>query len=106
MCPKIACEIDTYWAANFGAVNPAEVVARYAARTPLLHNKDGPLVKDEILRPGGAGKMDVPSVIAAADDSVLEWLIVEMDNCDRDVFQGVAESYEYLVSNGLAKGRE
>ena len=36
-------EIDTYWAANFGACDPAEQVSKFKARTPLLHIKDGPL---------------------------------------------------------------
>ncbi len=106
MCPNLLCEVDTYWAANFGAVNPTEVVAKYASRAPLLHIKDGPLIKDELQTPVGSGKMNISSVIKAADENVLDWIIVEMDNCDRDMLQGVKESYEYLVSNGLAKGRK
>lgn len=106
MCPDLVCEIDTYWAANFGAVDAVKVVEKYKAKTPLLHIKDGTLVKDELLRPVGAGKMDVPAVIAAADESVLDWVIVEIDNCDRDMLKAVTESYTYLVGEGLAEGNK
>ena len=106
MCPDLKCEVDTYWAANFGAVDPVTVVSKYRAKAPLLHIKDGTLVKDELLKPLGAGKLDIPAVIAAADESVLQWIIVELDNCDRDMFQAVAESYTYLVGEGLAQGNK
>lgn len=106
MCPNLTCEVDTYWSANFGAVDPVQVVSKYKAKAPLLHIKDGPLVKDELLNPIGAGKMDIPAVIAAADESVLRWLIVELDNCDRDMLQAVTESYSYLTGEGLAQGNK
>ena len=106
MCPNLQCEIDTYWAANFGAVDPVKVVEKYAAKAPLLRIKDGTLVKDVPLKPIGAGKIDVPSVVDAADEAVLRWLIVELDNCDRDMLQAVAESYSYLTSEGLAEGNK
>ena len=50
--------------------------------------------------------MDFPSVIAAADENVLRWLIVELDRCDTDMFTAVEESYKYLTSNGLAEGNK
>ncbi len=105
-CPKLQCELDTYWAANFGACDPVEQVAKYKDRTPLLHIKDGPLVKDEAQVAVGSGKMDVPSVIAAADESVLQWLVVEIDNCDTDMTTAVAESYDFLTEKGLAAGNK
>jgi sugar phosphate isomerase/epimerase len=106
MCPDLLCEIDTYWSANFGAVDPIEVVSKYRSRTPLLHIKDGTFVKEEPQKPIGFGKMDIPAVIGAADESVLSWLIVELDNADRDMLQAVAESYAYLTGEGLAAGNK
>ena len=99
MVPDVLFEIDTYWAANFGACNPAEEVARVRARTPLLHIKDGPLVKGEPNVAVGAGRMDIPGVIKAADSDVLEWLIVELDACGTDMMSAVQESYRYLTDN-------
>jgi len=103
-CPDVQCELDIYWAANFGAVDPAEQVAKYAARLPVLHVKDGPLVKDQAHTAVGAGKVDVPKAIAAADESVLRWLVVELDNCDTNMTEAVAASCKYLVGSGLAEG--
>ncbi len=104
LCPGVAFELDTYWAANFGANDPAAQVAKFKARTPLLHIKDGPLVKDAAMVAVGQGKMDFRKVIAAADPAVLQWLVVELDKCDTDMLTAVEESYNYLVGTGLALG--
>ena len=40
--------------------------------------------------------------IAAADPDVLEWNVVELDDCDTDMMTAVERSYRYLVGNGLA----
>ncbi len=61
--PDIFGELDIYWAANFGAVKVPEVVKKYRSRMPLLHVKDGPLVKDQPHVAVGAGKMDVNGCI-------------------------------------------
>lgn len=94
--PGVQFEIDTYWAANFGACDPAAEVTRVRERTPLLHIKDGPLTKDEPHVAVGDGAMNIPNVINAADPHILEWLIVELDHCATDVFAAVAQSQRYL----------
>ena len=104
MVPGLKCEIDTYWCANFGANDASEVVATYKHRTPLLHIKDGLFDKEAPQVPVGSGKMDIPGVIASADETVLEWLIVENDTCDCDMLVGADKSFKYLISNGLAEG--
>jgi sugar phosphate isomerase/epimerase len=104
MCPDLKCELDTYWASNFGANDVPAIVAKYAARTPLLHVKDGLFERDKPQKPLGAGRMDLPSVIHAADDRVLQWLVVELDNCDKDMLEAVTDSYAYLAGRGLGRG--
>lgn len=104
-CPDVLFEVDTYWAANFGERDPAEEVRRVRQRAPLLHIKDGPLLRDQAHVAVGKGNMNIPEVIRAADTDVLEWLIVELDSCDTDMFQAVDESYKYLISNKLAEGQ-
>ncbi len=104
-CPELQCELDVYWVANFGAVNPAEQVSRYSSRTPLLHLKDGPLEKDKPKVALGAGKMDLPSIIEATDPEIFRWLIVELDDCEGDMEEALRESYNYLTVNQLAQGR-
>jgi sugar phosphate isomerase/epimerase len=101
--PSIRFELDTYWAANFGANDPAEMVRRFAPRCPLLHIKDGPLVKDAAMTAVGSGKMPMPRVIAAAT-AATEWLVVELDKSDTDMFGCIEKSYDYLIGQGLARG--
>jgi len=104
LCPGVMFEIDTYWASNSGANDPAEQVRKFSKRTPLLHIKDGPLQQREAQVAVGSGKMDIPAVIQAANPAVLKWLVVELDRCDTDMFTAIEQSYAYLVGNRLAAG--
>jgi sugar phosphate isomerase/epimerase len=104
LAPNVRFELDVYWAANFGANDPAHVVKQYAERCPLLHIKDGTLVRDRPLRPVGSGKLNIPAIIRAAGPAT-KWLIVEQDDGETDMFQCVESSYRYLVDNGLGKGK-
>jgi sugar phosphate isomerase/epimerase len=101
--PGVFLEVDTYWAWVAG-LDPAETVRRLSHRAPLLHLKDGPGVVDGANVPLGRGTMDIPAIVKAAGDSA-EWLIVEFDHCEGDVMAAVAESYDFLVRRGLARGR-
>jgi sugar phosphate isomerase/epimerase len=105
LSPTVAFEIDTYWAANFGANDPVAMVKRFAKRAPLLHIKDGPLVKDQPMVAVGKGKMPVRKVVDAADPNVLRWLVVELDACATDMLTAVRESCAWLIGEKLAKGR-
>jgi sugar phosphate isomerase/epimerase len=106
LAPKVSFEIDAYWAANFGANDPAEQLAKFRSRTPLIHIKDGPLVRDQPMLALGSGKMEIPAIVAAADPKVLRWLVVELDSCATDMLEAVEKSYLYLTSQGLAEGRK
>lgn len=106
LCPEVQFEIDTYWAANFGARSPAAEVARVRDRTPLLHIKDGPLERGRAHVAVGDGRMDMPATVGAADPDVLEWVIVELDSCDTDMMTAVERSHAYLTGAGLARGRD
>jgi len=105
LVPGLMLEIDTYWCANFGANDAAEIVKKSNKRAPLLHIKDGVFDKEAPQVPVGEGKMDIPAVIGAADPDVLEWLIVDNDTCDRDMLDGAKASLDYLTGNGLGSGK-
>ncbi len=109
LAPALKCEIDIYWASNFGTVDVPALVMKHASRTPLLHEKDGPLEKDKPHTAVGSGKLDIPPSIHSADPKVLRWLIVELDHYgpgNDKVMEAVRESYRFLTSTGLAEGRE
>ncbi|MBV9850283.1 MAG: sugar phosphate isomerase/epimerase [Armatimonadetes bacterium] len=103
--PDIFSELDVYWAA-YGGQDAAKVVASHKARLPVLHIKDGPLEKDAPHTAVGGGKLDISAVIGAADPTVLEWLIVELDACATDMTEAVRQSYAYLTGQGLAAGNK
>ena len=104
--PEIEFEIDTYWAARFGQRDPAAEVARVADRAPLLHIKDGPLVKGAANVAVGSGALDIADIIGAADPDTLEWLVIEFDSCDTDTMDAIAGSYRYLIENQLGQGND
>jgi sugar phosphate isomerase/epimerase len=101
--PAIFAEIDTYWA-RVGGADPAEVLRRLGARAPLVHVKDGPA--DDFRSPHtavGAGKLDWPAILAASP--AVRWHVVELDRCATDMFEAVEQSYHWLTSRGLSRGR-
>ncbi len=100
---SVFLQIDTYWA-QVGGMDAIDVVKRVGERAPLIHLKDGSLDKDDDMTAVGGGKMDVPGIIAAAADSA-EWHIVELDRCATDMLEAVHDSYTYLTSKGLARGK-
>lgn len=110
--PDIFFEIDTYWVKVAGH-DPAQIVAKFGKRAPLLHIKDGParwsdsLPSDnpEPMVAVGKGTQNFPAVVKAANGNT-EWMIVEMDVTATDVFEAIRESYEYLVKNKLATGKK
>ncbi len=102
--PNVFCEIDVYWVAHGGA-DPVALVQKLKNRTPLLHIKDGPLEENCIHTAVGAGVLDISAIIGAADPTVTDWLIVELDNCATDMAEAARESARYLLDSGLAAGR-
>ena len=96
-------EIDTYWA-QVGGLDAVAVVKQAGARAPLIHLKDGSLRLDDNMTAVGAGRMSVPEIVAATEETA-EWHIVEIDRCDGDMLQAVHDSYRYLTSNGLVRGK-
>ena len=104
--PDLFSQLDTYWAADFGAVDVPRVVRTHAGRIASLHIKDGPLLRDQPHTAVGKGKMNIKPIVDEADPAVLEWMVVELDSCATDMSQAVADSYTYLVASGLAAGRK
>jgi sugar phosphate isomerase/epimerase len=98
-------EIDTYWAKVAGQ-DPAKVVAGFGKRAPLLHIKDGPGVhgqKGYEQVPAGEGVMDFPAIVKAGGRNT-KWMIVEFDDYDTSIFDGIGRSYYYLTKHGFARG--
>lgn len=100
-------EIDTYWVKT-GGMDPAKVINDFGDRAKLLHIKDGPAVKGDSMYkqlPVGKGNVDFQSVYNACKNHT-GWMIVEFDEYEGNIFEGIEESYNYLTSNNFAKGNK
>ena len=100
--PEVVLEVDTYWVA-VGGQEPVELLARLGDRVKLIHIKDGPGNTDtKAQQPAGQGTIPVLDVIAAAKS--LEVGVVEFDDYSGDIFEGIAESLNYLTAAASAEG--
>jgi len=95
---NLKAELDTYWI-QAGGGDPATWCRRMKGRMPLLHMKDfvGLPNNSQTLCEVGAGNLDFPGIVAAADEGGCEWFIVEQDTCVGDPFEAIARSYEYCI---------
>lgn len=107
--PGILFEIDTYWVKVAGH-DPAAIACTFGKRAPFLHIKDGParwndnLPKDnpDPMTAAGKGTQNFPAIAKAAAGNT-QWMVIEMDQTATDTFKAIEESYQYLVTNQLAK---
>lgn len=119
-------QLDTCWV-HYAGVNPSEYIRKYSGRIEVLHLKDfvceklggGPVYAliDEDgnemdkgnkedngfkLVPVGSGIQDWTSILAAAEDAGVEYVIVEQDESkDRDPLDAAKMSREYLRTLGI-----
>jgi hypothetical protein len=70
----------------------------------LLHIKDGPAIQGEPMLPAGQGVQDFFAIERAAQ-GYTEWMIVEFDEYEGDIFSAMQASYDFLAANELAAGK-
>jgi sugar phosphate isomerase/epimerase len=92
-------EIDTYWA-EVGGASAADLLRVLGERVQFIHVKDGPVTQDDQGQVAvGSGKIDVLGILAASPQALR---VVELDGCDGDVFDALADSFAYLTANGVS----
>ena len=101
--PALRAELDLFWV-QAGGGSPERWVEKMAGRQVLIHLKDyGMLLTPErarAMRPVGQGNLDWYRILPAAERSPgLEWYIVEQDVCQKDPFESLKDSLDYLVEN-------
>lgn len=99
---KMFNTVDTYWV-QVGGQDPVEVIRKLGSCANLLHIKDGPRDKEQPMTAVGAGKMNFPPIVAAAEAA--QWLVVELDHCATDMMEAVKQSIDYLAETGLGRKR-
>lgn len=112
-------QLDTCWV-NVGGENPAQYVRKYAGRCRIVHLKDFAGQKSDNMyaligvddgaekksqenqkfefRPVGYGLQDFPAILKAAEESGVEWVVVEQDqpSMEKTPLECAKMSIEYL----------
>ncbi len=88
-------QIDTYWSFHAGKDNYA-LISEYKDRIAHLHIKDGIDGHPMAL---GEGNNDLATVVKAAKDNGIEWLVLENDDPTPDGLSDITRSMEWLKSN-------
>ena len=93
-------EPDTYWI-QYGGADPVAWCKKLAGRLPLIHLKDYTVntQNQPVMCEIGAGNLDFPRIVAAAEASGCRWFIVEQDTCPGDPVDSLAQSFDYLAAN-------
>lgn len=96
--------VDTYWL-QVGGVNPPDFIRNLGKRAMAVHFKDliiNPEKKfTQEMAEIGEGNLDWDAVISACDDAGAKWALVEQDICNRDPFESMKMSYDYLTKKGF-----
>ena len=99
----LKAEIDTYWIQHGGS-DPVMWIRKCANRIPLLHLKDMIITEDneQHFAEIGEGNLNWQEILKAAQQSAVQWYIVEQDDCyERNPFESLAISYRNLVQMGM-----
>ena len=91
-------EMDTFWVKKGGQDIPT-YLRKYAGRVPLAHLKD--MSEDGDFRPVGEGTIDYPALFAAAEESGVQYYVVEQDRCSTATpLESIRISFENLTKWG------
>lgn len=102
--PKnLAFNIDIMWV-TFGGEDPARVLRRMAGRVPAIHVKDTPAVgtPKAAFTAVGTGVVKTREALLAADETGVEWAIVEQDQLrNLSALDTARFSLQFLKEAGL-----
>jgi len=84
-------ELDLGWAWTAG-IDPIALLGRARGRCPLVHVKDFARREGREFRPVGEGAVDYASILPAAVEAGVEWLLVEQDETDGPALEAAARS--------------
>jgi sugar phosphate isomerase/epimerase len=97
----LQAEIDTYWIQHGGS-DPAAWIKKVSGRMPVVHLKDMVILNDQqTMAEIGQGNLNWPVILQACREAGVQWYAVEQDVCQRDPFESLKISYEYLKTQGL-----
>lgn len=100
----VGLEFDIMWSA-VGGVDPITVLNKYKGRVPLLHVKDlaagitvryNERVPKEAFKEAGAGILELPKILKAAQETGTKHFFVEQDQTPGDPMASLKQSIAYL----------
>jgi sugar phosphate isomerase/epimerase len=118
---SVLWEADLYWVTKAG-LNVVDFLKEIGSRGVVLHFKDGKInaqekfseaetvdgkimvSKDKPFLPAGQGEVDLRGGFKAA--KYAQYIAVELDSYAGDMMKAVEESYNYLTTSGMAKGKK
>ncbi len=94
--------VDTYWLQVAG-MNPEGFLRKLGSRAMAVHFKDLKANPDNSTQMAevGEGNLDWDGIIKACDEAGAKWALVEQDYCQKDPFESMKMSYEYLKRKGF-----
>lgn len=96
---ELGITLDTYWV-QYGGGDPSDWLRRLRGRTPCIHLKD--MGHGHTMQPVGSGNMNFDGILAAAEETGVQYALVEQDDCNgEDPFACLARSFAYLHACGL-----
>ncbi|MBF0245313.1 MAG: sugar phosphate isomerase/epimerase [Planctomycetes bacterium] len=96
-------ELDLYWITHAG-LNCERILERCAGRVPVIHLKDKEILpgwNESTIAAIGEGTMDWAHIIPTCEKSGVDWYAIEQDTCQRDPFDCLRSSFDYLTGMGL-----
>ena len=117
----ILWEADLFWVSKAG-LNVVDFLKEIGSRGKVLHFKDGKInanesfveaetedgkimvSKDKPFMPAGKGEVDLMGGSKVA--KYAKYIAVELDSYAGDMMKAVAESYRFLTTSGIAKGKK
>ena len=94
----VGFELDIFWAVNAG-LNPVEMFKKNPGRYKMFHIKDMDKNDKAVFSEVGSGQIDFKSIFAASKTAGLDYIFAEQDLVKKDVYQSIAESYNYIKNN-------
>lgn len=92
----VKIQLDTFWV-KYAGFDPLEAMDKYKEKLELLHIKDYVGMRPELqCCPLGQGDMDNQPILHKALEFGIEYIISDLDNSTKDVFQTAEESLAYL----------
>lgn len=95
----VKMELDLYWISKAG-FNPLDYFEKYPKRFPLWHVKDMKAENKDFSEIGN-GTIDFKTIFEAREKAGLKHWFVEQDSSDKDIFESLKISTDYIAKNNF-----